>query len=292
MSGITIDEAVLLKLSWIESWGELLVRCHTLVASATALLMSGCSLFAGNDDASAPVVQPVETQPVPEQVVRPKLRSTRVAVALLKPTNPDERLRVVKSGRADPFARLVSLASPKPSGSAPAEQGSRTADPASTDVFGFLEKARQAFSPPANPSPSVRTRVVVNPTSTGTRLPASSPSGSPSDSSQSVARLPPLPQPDLAKKVQVTGIALVGGVPRAIVQAPNETTSRSVGPGDTLSNGQILVKRIDLSNPAEPFVVLEQVGAEVVLGVGKAAQLASAPTNLPVVPGLWYDNQK
>lgn len=275
------------KLSWIESWGELIVRCHTLFAStATVLLISGCSLFAGNDDSPALVLQPAETQPVPEQVVRPKLRSTRVAAALIRPTNPDERLRVLKSGRADPFARLVSLASPQPSGSAPANQGSRTAGPASA--------ANSSPASAANPSPSVRNRVVVNPTSTsGTRLPASSSSGSPSDLPQSVVRLPPLPQPDLARKVQVTGIALAGGVPKAIVLAPNETTSRSVGPGDTLSNGQILVKRIDLSNPAEPFVVLEQVGAEVALGVGTApVQLASAPANLQVVPGLWYNDQK
>jgi hypothetical protein len=107
-----------------------------------------------------------------------------------------------------------------------------------------------------------------------------------------VVTLPPLPQPDLAKGVQVTGVVLVAGVPRAIIKAPDEPISRTVGPGDRLSNGQVLVKTIDVSNRAEPVVILEQFGTDVAVGVGKAGiEIAAAPTDLPPVPGLFHSSR-
>jgi hypothetical protein len=93
----------------------------------------------------------------------------------------------------------------------------------------------------------------------------------------SIAALPPLPQPTLAQSVEVSGVIQVGNEARAIVKAPNEATSRYVTVGQRLSNGQILVKRIEMNTGSEPVVVLEQYGIEVGKRVGdKPAQPADA----------------
>lgn len=84
--------------------------------------------------------------------------------------------------------------------------------------------------------------------------------------------LPPAPQePELAKNVVVTGIIQIGEQAQAIVQIPSEATSRYVQVGQRLSNGQVLVKRIELNTGAEPLVILEQYGVEVSKAVGEQA---------------------
>lgn len=85
---------------------------------------------------------------------------------------------------------------------------------------------------------------------------------------------PLLPDPVLAKAVEVTGVVQVGGSVQAIVKAPDEPTARYVGVGQRLSNGQVLVKRIELAG-SEPLVVLEQSGVEVSRAVGQAPEGAS-----------------
>jgi hypothetical protein len=84
------------------------------------------------------------------------------------------------------------------------------------------------------------------------------------------------------------GVVQIGNTPYAIVQAPNEPTSRYVRPGQRLSNGEVLVRRIEMNAP-EPVVVLEQVGVEVRIATGSGgpppsngATTASLP--LPPVP--------
>jgi hypothetical protein len=79
--------------------------------------------------------------------------------------------------------------------------------------------------------------------------------------------LPQLPQPDLARNVEVSGVIQVGNLTQAIVKAPNEPGSRYVKVGQRLSNGQVLVKRIEM-NDSFPVVVLEQYGIEVPIKVG------------------------
>jgi len=63
----------------------------------------------------------------------------------------------------------------------------------------------------------------------------------------------------------------VGNVTQIIVKAPNEDSSRYVRVGQRLSNGQVLVKRIELQG-SEPVVVLEQFGIEVIKSIGKQGQ--------------------
>jgi hypothetical protein len=71
--------------------------------------------------------------------------------------------------------------------------------------------------------------------------------------------------------VQVTGVIVVGNTPQAIVQAPNEATSRYVQVGQRISNGQVLVKRIEMNNGSDPIVIFEQNGVEVARTVGSPA---------------------
>jgi hypothetical protein len=92
--------------------------------------------------------------------------------------------------------------------------------------------------------------------------------------------LPKLPEPNEAKGIVITGIIEVGGVPTAIVKAPNEP-SRSVREGDRIANGQVLVKRIDLNRGPNPVVILEQYGQEIAKGIGERP---SATAESPATP--------
>lgn len=222
-----------------------------------SLLMGGCSLLFSTDEPESEPVAESPPQPAPEPLATPQPQANPI---LIKPTSPEQRLREIKSGRVDPFRALFSA----PATSAGSASGSTTAKKVSTDpsttaakaYTRFLDRVGDQFDQALNPSTSSTTEsfpepVAVNP-----------PSRSGSDIS-----LPTLPQPDLARGVQVTGIVSVAGVPRAIVKAPGEAVSRSVSSGERLANGQVLVKRIDL-NGSEPLVILEQYGTEVAVGVG------------------------
>jgi hypothetical protein len=87
--------------------------------------------------------------------------------------------------------------------------------------------------------------------------------------SPTVAALPPKPSTTLADGVEVSGVVNINGVPQAIVRAPNEETSRYVGVGQRLSNGRVLVKRIEMNNGSEPIVILEENGVEVAKAIGE-----------------------
>jgi hypothetical protein len=73
----------------------------------------------------------------------------------------------------------------------------------------------------------------------------------------------------LARAVEVTGVVQIGGTVYAIVNAPNEPSSRYVQVGQRLAEGQVLVRRIDAAGD-QPVVVLEQFGVEVVKAIGSA----------------------
>lgn len=73
---------------------------------------------------------------------------------------------------------------------------------------------------------------------------------------------------ELAQNVVITGLVNLGDRIRLIVQAPEEATSRYVDVGQYISNGQVLVKRIETSSPT-PTVILEQSGIEVARTIGE-----------------------
>lgn len=90
----------------------------------------------------------------------------------------------------------------------------------------------------------------------------------------------PIPDPTLARAVEVTGVIQVGSSYQAIVKAPDEPTSRYVSVGQRLSNGRVLVKRIE-SNGSEPVVILEESGVEVVRAIGASSDGAQETAALP-----------
>ena len=73
----------------------------------------------------------------------------------------------------------------------------------------------------------------------------------------------------LAERAIVTGIVKLGGITKIIVKAPDEAYTRHVGIGEYVSNGQVLVKRVEGLNSVTPKVVLEQRGVEITKGVGE-----------------------
>lgn len=89
-----------------------------------------------------------------------------------------------------------------------------------------------------------------------------------------LAARPPIPDPALARAVEVSGVVLVGSKYQAIVKAPDEPTSRYVTAGQRLSGGRVLVKRIE-NQGSEPVVILEEDGVEVVRSVGAPAEGSS-----------------
>ncbi|MEG4107808.1 hypothetical protein [Microcoleus sp. S13_C5] len=92
--------------------------------------------------------------------------------------------------------------------------------------------------------------------------------------------VPPPPSTDLATGTEVSGVVKVGSETQVIVKVPNEPTSRYVKVGQRLSNGQVLVKRVDLKQGGDPIVILEENGVEVAKGVGeKPASRQPQPAN-------------
>lgn len=78
------------------------------------------------------------------------------------------------------------------------------------------------------------------------------------------------PDTKAAEGTLVTGTIEIGGTIYAIVKATDETTARNVKAGQVISNGKVLVKRID-TNSEPPIVVLQQSGIEVLRPVGAPA---------------------
>jgi hypothetical protein len=75
------------------------------------------------------------------------------------------------------------------------------------------------------------------------------------------------PDTKAAEGTKITGTVEVSGTIYAIIDAFGEPTSRYVRAGQMISNGRVLVKRID-TNAEPPIVVLQQNGVEVLRAVG------------------------
>ena len=173
-----------------------------------------------------------------------------VPLDLIASTDPEERVRIIQRDRPDPFDILRTTPT--------------------------VELPEETLAPPSPPTPD-----------------APGPGEGDFDEDGDFAPIPelvpiappPPPQPETARAVTVTGVVQLGSVPYAIVNAPNEPHSRYVRTGQFLSNGQVLVKRIDLfPGVADPVVVLEEFGIEVSREVGdpgtRAAQEDGSPEQL------------
>lgn len=200
----------------------------------------------------------------------------RASVGLIPPTNVEARVVGLQKGRKDPFGLFpvvpTAIAVKPDPNAAPGTPG------ATTTATGTRVGGRSTVpSFPQNRRPTTRPGGTT--TATGTGVPGRLP-GLPS-SSPSIVVPPPLPEPDAARAVAVTGVVEVGGEVQAIVKAPDEPTSRYVRVGQRLSNGRVLVKRIELNQGGDPVVVLEQFGIEVTRAVGEQPAAATGDTAAP-----------
>ncbi|MGF1523170.1 MAG: hypothetical protein ACFBSF_12715 [Leptolyngbyaceae cyanobacterium] len=209
-------------------------------------------------DVDAAEAEVAEDDELFKEAVLPGLPSAaEIALAELLPsTDANERLQQVENDRPDPYAFVpvppTPSALPPVPEDTPAGQDVETVDnqetPAEDGGDGGADGGSFADSDPDG---------------------VTEPFVAPDDAFPPLDTLPPLPDPAVvASQVQIFGIAEMNGEVYAIVQAPNEPTSRYVREGDRLSNGAVLVKRIETRLSSEPLVVLEERGTEIALPVG------------------------
>ncbi len=193
---------------------------------------------------------------------------------LVKSTDPSERAKLVqssikseKSDRIDPFSSLpplIAFSTPRVAGTGLSPDKSVSGDKSSAvpELPKFPEIKFPDMPKGSGKTPISPNRAPSSPANPSGPLNPKAPAGIPV--------MPPIPQPTLARQVEVTGVVKIGGTVQAIVKAPNEPTSRYVGIGQRLSNGQILVKRIELNPGSDPVVILEENGIEVSVAVGSS----------------------
>lgn len=234
------------------------------LAGAIALTVASCSSDSGSDVATSPspvasvaVKKPVTAQPFGAKaapLVAQKPPAGDTIPGLIQSTNGDERAKQVQASidsqkGKDPFAGLPPRL----------QQPPRTAvNSQNVPTVNQLPATPRSVTP--RPSSSGSTTTAFNPK---TPLPPQGKTGIPV-----IKTLPPLPSTTLASAVEVSGVVMVGGVAQAIVKAPNEETSRYVRVGQRLSNGQVLVKRIEMNAGSDPIVILEENGVEISRAVG------------------------
>jgi hypothetical protein len=209
----------------------------------------------------------------------PPASDNSIPKGLIKSTNADERAKQVQAsidaqkGRKDkdPFNSIAPTVA-----TTSVRQIPQTKVPDVANLPSGAPSRAEAPPRPSSPLPSVpRSR----PANSTPLPPANSNSQSPNDppASPPIATLPPLPEPTIARGIEVTGVVQVGGQSQAIVKAPNEPTSRYVSVGQRIANGQVLVKRIDLNSGAEPTVILEENGVEVAKAIASPTRQTGRP---------------
>ena len=282
-----------------------------LVATTLALAITGCSSGdepeANNsnqgEEEQTEQTEKTAQQPFNNPVVAPKDKTPTAPVAstpnLISSTNSTERANIVAKGRQDPFARIVSpiipitpkqtdntdtdntdtITAQRPVPSLPPIKRSRVISAStgpslkqklSTKIANRTAKSKQGTKIAARNVPKPKPISVV---------PKTLPAVLPQPDLTSV--LPPPPQPELARAVEVTGVILVGGKAQAIIKVPSEPTSRYVSSGARLSDG-VFVKRIEVNEGSDPVVILEQYGIEVAKMVGEKAAPGGIEASLSV----------
>ncbi|MGQ4649833.1 hypothetical protein [Lyngbya aestuarii] len=298
------------------------------LVSLVGLLIGSCQIGGDTEEAavdtveSSPAVSPATPEASPAEPkfakpLEPQKNADPVAVAGLIQTLPPEAVvKQLESGRSDPFAvfpvqpEVTVSANPgaatrpvqrlpniPPSG----QSGSRTNRNQPVARSNVLPQPKppaaqgRGASASKPGTPARGNAGSASASKPGTPARASGSTSTPQPGGSSIAAIPELtpvipelPDPEQAKGVKVTGVIQVGGIPSAIVEVPNEP-ARYVRVGQRLSNGQVLVKRIEINAGPEPIVVLEQYGVEVARRVGEQpaeAQKPGSPTASLPAPSL------
>ncbi|NJR64593.1 MAG: hypothetical protein HC772_03530 [Leptolyngbyaceae cyanobacterium CRU_2_3] len=239
--------------------GQVVIRQIKAQAIATVALIAAVTSGCANPTLSDLPASPRTTgsnqvalggapQRVSQEVKQPTLQPLPVP-NLIPATPVSQRLPIVSTGRPDPFADLqmapvMITRSSQPPAASPAPTVTATALP---------------YPPQVSTLPTLP---MVQPPTTGT-LPAV---GVPS------VGMPALPPMSLAQAIEVSGVVQTSSSTSIIVKVPDERTTRYVRVGDRLSNGRVLVKRVEMG--IEPVVILEQDGIETSKSVGSSGGVA------------------
>ncbi len=238
-----------------------------------ALLTQSCSLFSNfadsqkeqEENAAQPI--PVQTDPAQAQTEEAEFADlgqenepAQEIAGLIPATNPDVRARTSVRGRQDPFS-VVNL----------------------TPRIAIKEQEETKQAKDSNQNQNQNNNSLSNNANLNGGSNQNS-NGSIDDNSTNFTALAP-PDSTLAQNVIVSGLYQGNGRAKLIVKAPEEDTSRYVEVGQYLSNGQILVKSIDLNYSPTPRVILEQSGVEVFKEIGESPEnsngnnISSLPTD-------------
>lgn len=265
---------------------------HTrLVALLVAfpLGLGGCNLFGGGGEDVA-IENPTPVAVPTGEVVQSPAAANGTAQApanapaapagtlppeLISSTNPAQRVQAVQRNRPDPFALIPTTPTVEISPTATAQRVPQLPSLPNRSIpanGGNNVNGGNRGSVPVVRRPTAAPQVTARPSVAQPGSLAPIPNLVPNNP---IAAAPLPPQPTLAQAVKVTGVVQIGNTLHAIVSAPNEPSSRYVRAGQRLSNGQVLVKRIEINRGSEPIVVLEENGVEVQTAVGSGG---SEPT--------------
>lgn len=89
-------------------------------------------------------------------------------------------------------------------------------------------------------------------------------------------------KPLQAMAIEISGVIEVSGKTQVIIKLPTESFSRYIEVGERISNGKVLVKRVEGQNSLSPTVVLEEVGVEVPRKIGDKSSAPEVPGTPPV----------
>ena len=134
-------------------------------------------------------------------------------------------------------------------------------DPFTSTIINPVPKLETLLAKPKEP-PNLKAAVVVRTSTTVKKV---------------IAPPPPPPDTRAAQGTQVTGTIEISGKLFAILTPADDPTSRYVQAGQLISNGRVLVKRID-TNSEPPIVVLQQNGVEVFRAVGQVVAASTDTT--------------
>lgn len=267
------------------------MRRAFLILTSSALAFSITACDPGTPEASTTQTTVTESpasvtspNPSPSPTAR-NLPEPIVLPDLISSTDPNQRVQQVQGNRNDPFALLPTTPTiQRPPNPVPGQlvPVGRTTPPASPGVT-QAPRSPQPVTGGRTNSPTTR-RTTQAPRNQGNRPGTLAPIPNLTGRAPTTPIAPLPPQPELARAVQVTGVVQIGGTPYAIVTAPNEPSSRYVRAGQRLSNGQVLVRRIEMNSGVEPVVVLEQYGVEVVRAVGEGGAPASGSSPAAAAP--------
>lgn len=275
-----------------KNFGATAMRQLSMIAFVGIMVLPVASCGNSGEDinSTASLPQEAQTAPAAEPFAKPTVTpQSPIAVpspGLIQPTNANQRAKQVQTGRQDPFAGLFLQTRPSSAGGSASQVASQpssssntaTPSPSTPSATGNGgSSARNAGSPPGGASSNGNTG--SPPVAQDDSIPFPPP-----DEGSFPPPLPSIPEPELARKVAVSGVVQIGEQLQAIVQVPNEGTSRYVRVGQRLSNGEILVKRIEMSPGIEPVVILEQYGVEVSKAIGEQSVESDAPDTTTPTP--------